>query len=205
MMYWVIVSLTWLAWHIVFRIKVVGRENLIRDRGFVMVCNHVHALDPVFLIISRFFGKPMVVMGKQELFEINAFVSWFLRTVKVVPVSRGKGDTHLIDEIIEQVKQGRGLFLFPEGTRSKDGNLGKLKSGAFVIASAAQVDMIPCRIIYKGGKLKVFGHVCVVFGKPIPAEKIALQGERNAVRLRECKQLVTQEMERLLQENLNEQ
>lgn len=73
-----------------------------------------------------------------------------------------------------------GRWVFPEGTRTKDGNLGKLKSGAFVIAAEAGVDMIPCRIIYKGGKMRVFGRCTVVFGKPIPAEKLKLGEPRSA-------------------------
>ena len=75
---------------------------------------------------------------------------------------------------MREVREGRGALVFPEGTRTKDGNLGKLKSGAFVIAAEAGVDMIPCRIIYKGGKMRVFGRCTVVFGKPIPAEKLKL-------------------------------
>ena len=88
-----------------------------------------------------------------------------------------------------------------EGTRTKDGNLGKLKSGAFVIAAEAGVDMIPCRIIYKGGKMRVFGRCTVVFGKPIPAEKLKLGEPRSAARLRECKALLAEELEKLLEEN----
>ena len=94
-----------------------------------------------------------------------------------------------------------GALVFPEGTRTKEGNLGKLKSGAFVIAAEAGVDMIPCRIIYKGGKMRVFGRCTVVFGKPIPAEKLKLGEPRSAARLRECKALLAEELEKLLEEN----
>ncbi len=201
MFYWIIVPLAWLAWHVVFRIRVIGRENLIRDRGFVLAPNHVSAIDPVFVVLARFWGRRMVVMGKEELFEINPFITWFMRAVNVVPVHRGRGDTAVVDKAIDDVRNGQGLLIFPEGTRSKDGSLGKLKSGAFVVASAAEVDMIPCRIIYQGGKMKLFGRVTVVFGKPIPAEKLALGENRSAARLRECKELLRAELERLLEEN----
>ena len=201
MFYWIIVPLAWLVWHIGFRIKVIGRENLIRDRGFVLASNHVSAIDPVFIVLARFWGRRMVVMGKEELFEINPFITWFMRAVNVVPVHRGRGDTAVVDKAIDDVRNGQGLLIFPEGTRSKDGNLGKLKSGAFVVASAAGVDMIPCRIIYQGGKMKLFGRVTVVFGKPIPAEKLALGENRSAARLRESKELLRVELERLLEEN----
>ena len=169
--YWIIVPLAWLVWHIAFRIRVIGRENLIHDRGFVIAPNHISAIAPVFVVIARFWGRPMVIMAKEELFEISRLLNWAWRHV------------------------------FPEGTRTKDGNLGKLKSGAFVIAAEAGVDMIPCRIIYKGGKMRVFGRCTVVFGKPIPAEKLKLGEPRSAARLRECKALLAEELEKLLEEN----
>ncbi len=71
MLYWIILPLAWLAWHLVFRIKVIGRENLIQDRGFVLAPNHLSALDPVFVVLARFWGRRMLVMAKEELFEIN--------------------------------------------------------------------------------------------------------------------------------------
>ncbi len=201
MFYLILEPLAWIVWHIAFRIKVIGRENLIRDRGFVLASNHISAIDPVFIVLARFWGRRMLIMGKEELFEVNPFITWFMRAVNVVPVHRGRGDTAAVDKAVESVKGGQGLLIFPEGTRSKDGNLGKLKSGAFVVASAAGVDMTPCRIIYKGGKMRLFGRVTVVFGPPIPAEKLALGEEHSARRLRECKALLEEHLERLLEEN----
>lgn len=201
MLYPFIITLAWLLWHLVFRIRVVGRENLITDRGFVLAPNHIHALDPTFVVLARFWGKRMVVLAKEELFQINGFFNWFFKQVNVVPVKRGRGDTDLIDDVIRNVKNGQGLLIFPEGTRSKDGNLGKLKSGAFVVAAAAGVDVIPCRVIYKGGKFKLFCTCTVVFGKPIPAAQMALGEPRSAQRLRECKTLLSRQLEQLLEEN----
>ena len=199
--YWIIVPLAWLVWHIAFRIRVIGRENLIHDRGFVIAPNHISAIDPVFVVIARLWGRPMVIMAKEELFEISRLLNWAWRHVGVVCVRRGKGDATVVENTVREVREGRGALVFPEGTRTKEGNLGKLKSGAFVIAAEAGVDMIPCRIIYKGGKMRVFGRCTVVFGKPIPAEKLKLGEPRSAARLRECKALLAEELEKLLEEN----
>ena len=73
--YWIIVPLAWLVWHIAFRIRVIGRENLIHDRGFVIAPNHISAIDPVFVVIARFWGRPMVIMAKEELFEISRLLN----------------------------------------------------------------------------------------------------------------------------------
>ncbi len=205
MFYCFIVTLAFLVWHIIFRIRVIGKENLIRDRGFVLCPNHISALDPVFVVLARFWGPRMLIMGKEELFAISPIISWMFRHVGVEPVQRGKGDADVVEAAIEKVRAGQGLLIFPEGTRTKDGNLGRLKSGAFVVAAAAGVDMIPCRIIYKGGPLRVFGRCTIVFGTPIPAEKLALGEPRSAARLRECKQLVADELESLLQANIQYQ
>ncbi|MEG2659331.1 MAG: lysophospholipid acyltransferase family protein [Oscillospiraceae bacterium] len=202
MFYCFIVTLACIAWHIIFRIKVIGKENLIKDRGFVLCPNHISAIDPVFIVIARFWGKRMLIMGKEELFNISPIISWIFRHVGVIPVQRGKGDSGAVDTAIEKVKGGQGLLIFPEGTRTKDGNLGRLKSGAFVVAAAANVDVIPCRIIYKGGKMRFFCKCTIIFGKPIPKEKFALGEPRSAARLRERKELLANELETLLQENI---
>lgn len=202
-MYVIILVGAWVLWHIAFRIRVIGRENIPRKGGFILAGNHISAIDPVFLAISRFWGRRMVVMGKAELFGKNAFFDWFLHLTGVVAVDRGKGDTKLIEQVCRECRAGRGLLIFPEGTRSKDGKLGRLKTGAFLVAAEAGVDMIPCRIIYDtpDGKMKLFCRVRVCFGKAIPAEKFAMEGPHDLHRLREGKQLLREALEQLYEEN----
>ena len=202
MFYCFIVTAAWLVWHVIFRIEVIGKENLPKNgKGFVMASNHISALDPVFVVIARYWGKRMLIMAKEELFHVNPIFSWMFRNVGVFGIERGKGDTEAVDNAIEKVKKGQGLFLFPEGTRSKTGELGKIKSGAFVIASAAGVDMIPCRIIYRHGTMRLFSRVRVCFGTPIPAEQLYLGEHKSAAKLRECKQLLLSAWEELYEQN----
>ena len=139
MVYGIVLAGAWLVWHLVFPIKVVGRENLPRDgRGFVLAPNHLSAIDPVFVVIARFWGKKMLVMAKEEVMHVNPFFTWFFHQVGVFGVTRGRGDTSAVDNAIEEVKNGRGLLIFPEGTRSKTGEpipaeklfLGEHKSAA---------------------------------------------------------------------------
>jgi 1-acyl-sn-glycerol-3-phosphate acyltransferase len=93
------------------------------------------------------------------------------------------------------------MLIFPEGTRSKDGQLQKLKSGAFVVAASANADLVPCRIIYKGGRQHVFCTVTVVFGEPIPIDSLNLSSEHSAKNLRAAKALLADRLEQLLEEN----
>ncbi|MCI6640954.1 MAG: 1-acyl-sn-glycerol-3-phosphate acyltransferase [Pygmaiobacter massiliensis] len=200
MIYPIILCGAWVIFHLCYRIRVVGREHIPKNRGYVLCPNHLSALDPVFVVLARFWGKPMWVMAKQELF-CNAFVRWFFRQVNVFPVQRGAGDRQLLDKAVESVRSGRGMLIFPEGTRSKDGQLQKLKSGAFVVAASAHADLVPCRIIYKGGRQHVFCTVTVVFGEPIPIDSLNLSSEHSAQNLRAAKALLADRLEQLLEEN----
>ena len=201
MVYVITVAGAWLIWHLMFGIKVVGRENLPKEGGFVLAPNHISGMDPVFVIISRFWGKKMVILAKEELLEMNPFFTWFFHHAGVVGIARGKGQINVLEDAIHQVQNGRGMLIFPEGTRSKTGEPGRIKSGAFVAASEAHVDMIPCRIIYSHGAMRLFSRVRVCFGKPIPAEKLDLGERRSAAKLRECKQLLSDAWQELYEEN----
>ena len=201
MFYCFIVTAAWLVWHIGFRIRVIGRENLPREGGFVLAPNHISAIDPVFVVIARFWGKRLLIMAKEEILQVNPVFTWMFRHVGVVGIERGRGDVNVVDELIGDVQKGQGLLIFPEGTRSKTGQVGKVKSGAFVIASAAGVPMVPCRIIYEPGRMKVFCRVRVCFGTPIPAEELYLGETKSASALRRNKALLTDAWQRLYDEN----
>lgn len=201
MFYCFIVTAAWLVWHIGFRIRVIGRENLPKEGGFVLAPNHISAIDPVFVVIARFWGKRLLIMAKEEILQVNPVFTWMFRHVGVVGIERGRGDVNVVDELIGNVQKGQGLLIFPEGTRSKTGQVGKVKSGAFVIASAAGVPMVPCRIIYEPGRMKVFCRVRVCFGTPIPAEELYLGETKSASALRRNKALLTDAWQRLYDEN----
>ena len=195
MLYYILVPLAWVLAHIVFRPQVIGRENLIKGRGFILAPNHRSALDPVFIVLSDgyFWLHKMRIFAKKELFQGKPLLAWFLRQMGAVSVKNGRDDLSTLDNTIRECRTGRGLLLVPEGTRSKDGRLLPPKSGAFVVADQAAVDMIPCRILYDtpDGRLKLFCRIRICFGKPISAEQLALGEKRNMVKLRENKKMLT--------------
>lgn len=195
MLYYILVPLAWVLAHIVFRPQVIGRENLIKGRGFILAPNHRSALDPVFIVLSDgyFWLHKMRIFAKKELFQGKPLLAWFLRQMGAVSVKNGRDDLSTLDNTIQECRTGRGLLLFPEGTRSKDGRLLPPKSGAFVVADQAAVDMIPCCILYDtpDGRLKLFCRIRICFGKPISAEQLALGEKRNMVKLRENKKMLT--------------
>ena len=147
----------------------------------------------MFIAIARFWGKRMVVFAKKELFEINPLLTWFLKQCGCVQVRGTKDEMETMNKTIEECRNGRGLLLFPEGTREKEGKLLTPKSGLFVVAAGAGTDVIPCRVLYDtpDGRMKLFCRVRVVFGEPMPAEQFAMEGRRDIKKLKANKQALT--------------
>lgn len=200
-LYYILLPLAWIVFHIGFRVECVGRENLkkIETRGCILAPNHISAIDPVFVVITRFWGRRMVTFAKKELFEINGFLSWFFRCAGAVCVRGTKEELGVIDDTVAFCKEGGTLLLFPEGTREKEGTFLPLKSGLFLIAAQAAVDVIPVRIVYHtpDGKMKLFCKVTVYYGAPIPAGQFAMEGRRDIKKLRENKQLLLEKWSEL--------
>ncbi len=200
-LYYILLPLAWIVFHIGFRVECVGRENLkkIETRGCILAPNHISAIDPVFVVITRFWGRRMVAFAKKELFEINGFLSWFFRCAGAVCVRGTKEELGVIDDTVAFCKEGGTLLIFPEGTREKEGTFLPLKSGLFLIAAQAAVDVIPVRIVYHtpDGKMKLFCKVTVHYGAPIPAGQFAMEGRRDIKKLRENKQLLLEKWSEL--------
>lgn len=147
LLYWILLPIVWPAAHILWRIEVVGKENIPRGRAHVIASNHLSDLDPVYILEAVFSWKRYTILAKQELFK-NPLIGWFLSCMGAVPIDRGKGDMGTVNKVTDECKNGTPILIFPEGTRSKTGELLTLKSGAFLIAGNADADMVPCRIIY---------------------------------------------------------
>ena len=97
MLYYILLPFAWLLWHLGFRIRVEGRENLkkVQTQGYILAPTHVSAIDPVFIAVTRWGGR-MVIFAKKELFEINAFLSWFFRCCGGVCVRGTKDEVAVI-------------------------------------------------------------------------------------------------------------
>lgn len=170
-----------------FNLSFEGTENIPKDGSNIFASNHRSYSDPVFIALPT--RVPLSYMAKEELFKQNIFFTWLIRFFGAFPVTRGKGDTAAIDTSVEKLEMGRNLVVFPEGTRSKDGKVGKGKTGVALIAAMAQVPVIPVGINFEG-KLKFRRKVVVRFGKPIRPEELAV----TSVSPKELKMLKTKIM-----------
>lgn len=203
-LYYILLPLAWIVFHIGFRVECIGRENLkkVRTSGCIIAPNHVSAIDPVFVVITRFWGRRMVVFAKKELFEINVLLTWFFRWMGALCVRGTREELDAIDQTVEACRNGGTLLIFPEGTREKEGKLLQPKSGLFVIAAQAAVDVVPVRILYDtpDGRMKLFCKVKVVYGEPMPAAQFAMEGRRDLKTLRANKQALLDAWEELGQQ-----
>ena len=206
LLYWIILPIVWVLAHLLWRIEVVGREHYdaVHDgRALVVVSNHICNLDPVYIAVALMDWRRICILAKEELFK-NPFIGWFLRCMGAVSIDRGKGDTATVDRVTNACRRGTAVLIFPEGTRSKNGKLGILKSGAFVIAASAGADMLPCRILYdtKDGKMRLFCRIRIAFGPAIPAEALQITDATHKVTmLRHMKARLRTALEDLLTAN----
>ena len=203
-LYYILLQLAWIVFNIGFRVECIGRENLkkVRTSGCIIAPNHVSAIDPVFVVITRFWGRRMVVFAKKELFEINVLLTWFFRWMGALCVRGTREELDVIDQTVEACRNGGTLLIFPEGTREKEGKLLQPKSGLFVIAAQAAVDVVPVRILYDtpDGRMKLFCKVKVVYGEPMPAAQFAMESRRDLKTLRANKQALLDAWEELGQQ-----
>ena len=203
-LYYILLPLAWIVFHIGFRVECIGRENLkkVRTNGCIIAPNHVSAIDPVFVVITRFWGRRMVVFAKKELFEINVLLTWFFRWMGALCVRGTREELDVIDQTVEACRNGGTLLIFPEGTREKEGKLLQPKSGLFVIAAQAAVDVVPVRILYDtpDGRMKLFCKVKVVYGEPMPAAQFTMESRRDLKTLRANKQALLDAWEELGQQ-----
>ena len=152
-----------------FNLKFEGKENVPRDGSNIFASNHRSSLDPVLICLPT--RVPNTFMAKEELFQTNKFFVWLIKVFGAFPVSRGKGDMGAINMSFEKLNSGRNLVIFPEGTRSLDGKVGRGKTGVALIAAVAQCPVIPVGINFEG-KLKFRRKIVVRFGKPIDPEQL---------------------------------
>ena len=154
-------------YHIVFHITLVGKENIPAEKGrFIIASNHVSNNDPH--VIGIMFRGKYSFMAKEELFK-NKLFAWLIRRLGAFPVKRGAGDGSAIQNALKSLENGRIFVIFPEGTRSKDGELGRAKSGVTLIAAQAKVPVVPVFIKY--GRKKFRRNIVVSVGEKIPAER----------------------------------
>ena len=146
---------------IMYRPKIIGKENLPKNEGAIICPNHVHALDSAVIIAMN--KRKINVLAKEELFK-NGFIRWIADLFGIYPVKRDNKSMESIKISLKLLKNNELLMIFPEGTRNGMAKGVKPKDGAIKLAIKANVPIIPVGI---QGSFKLFRKVKVNIGKPI--------------------------------------
>lgn len=153
---------------ILYRVKIIGEENIPETGSYILCGNHVHALDaPVIIVTAK---RKIRFMAKEEL-QKNKIISFFAKVFEVIPVKRGTADLDAIKLSMKAIKDGDILGIFPEGTRNGMAKHSSIKAGAAFMALKTNTPVIPVGI---QGTFKPFTKVVINYGKPIDFSKYAV-------------------------------
>lgn len=175
MLYWVARSVLRLINRVFFRWRIIGVENFPAAGGAILASNHVSALDP--FIAGTAIARKVHFMAKEEIFASSPVVAFLAKKVAAFPVRRGEADRQAIRTALRLLTAGEVVGIFPEGTRSSDGQLQQAQTGIAFLARKAGVPVVPVAvrgtesIMPKGAKLPRPSRVKVLIGKPIYAEE----------------------------------
>ena len=168
---------------------VSGRERVPADRAYVYMSNHQSHLD-IPMLYATLPSETIRMLGKKELFQIPIWGRG-LRAAEFIEVDRSNHARAMksIEYAKQLVRDGVSIYLAPEGTRSRDGKIGKLKKGGFHLALDTGVPIVPVAIrgtidiLPRGGRVMNSGQrVAVTIGDPIDVEGRDLDGLMAQVR-----------------------
>jgi 1-acyl-sn-glycerol-3-phosphate acyltransferase len=155
-----------------FDLKVYGVHKVPKRGGVLIVSNHQSFLDPMLFACK--LPRPLSFFAKSELFE-NKYFGAFIRSLNAFPVRQGEGDIGAVKEVIRRLHEGHALNVYPEGSRTFNGEIDKMQPGVGLMIRRAQVPVVPAVIDGsfqswpRGSGQKIFKPhpIRIVFGDPV--------------------------------------
>lgn len=179
---------------VVFRIRCFGRENFPVEGGALICSNHQSYLDPV--LVGMTCNRPMNYIARKTLFRFQPFAK-LIGFWDAIPIDQQGSGLAGIKESLRRLRSGELVLIFPEGTRTRDGEVQALKPGVLALARRGKVPIVPVAF---DGALDAWPrsrkiprrsviHLCV--GRPISREQIESQSDEQLLaevehRIREC-------------------
>lgn len=147
---------------IVYRVKIVGTQNVPKEGALLFCGNHRTYLDPPLIVATA--GRHMRFMAKEELRK-NPLFAFLGVLFEGIYVKRDEKDITALKEALKTLKNGGCIGIFPEGTRNGlEKNDGKIKNGAAYMALKTNAKIVPVGII---GPAKPFSKNEIIYGEPI--------------------------------------
>jgi len=125
---------------VVFQIRVFGREHVPSRGGVLVVSNHQSHLDPI--LVGLACDRRLNYVARDTLFGFSPF-RWLINSFDAIPIDREGIGLGGLKESLKRLKDGEMLLIFPEGTRTRDGEVGRLKPGFLALARRAKAPLLP--------------------------------------------------------------
>ncbi len=173
--YLIVVSLARILLKLLFRVDAKGVKHIPTEGAFLIAPNHISFLDPV--VAGAAVPRELHYMARGSLFEMP-FLGWLLGICQAFPVRRGRANPQTMKKAISILKEGKGLLIFPEGTRNTTGKLKKGNPGIGMLAHVTGAPVIPTLLIGTEKALPVDARwirlkkVQIEFGKPVFPDEI---------------------------------
>lgn len=182
MIYSICKSIAWVLARLLFRFKAYHVERVPPTGGGVLAPNHASFMDPPLSGIALprklyFFARNTLM--KQKLSR------WFFTQLHCIPVNRENLDLHTYRQVVDLVKKGEMMTIFPEGTRSEDGNLQEGMIGIGMIVHHAKAPVVPCYIsgaaaaLPRGARFFRPTQVRVIYGEPLDFSNLPVRGDKR--------------------------
>ncbi|MCE5266856.1 MAG: 1-acyl-sn-glycerol-3-phosphate acyltransferase [Planctomycetaceae bacterium] len=183
-----------------YRVRFTGRENIPKRGGVLVVSNHQSHFDPP--LVGLGCPRRMNYVARKTLFRFPPF-RWLIASLDAIPLDRDGFGLAGIKESLRRLKRGEMVLIFPEGTRSRNGELGVLRPGFTTLAVRSGAAILPVAVDGafaawpRTRKFPRLGRIRVHYGAPIQAADIAGRDESELLaeverRIRECQAILRQ-------------
>lgn len=164
--YYVAIFLVKIWYAIMFKVEVIGRENIPKEGNAVICSNHYSNYDPVSAAL--YLDRLPHFIGKKELFKNKLFI-WVLTKLGVFPIDRTVSmDMKAVKTALKILKEGEILGIFAEGRRVKEGEDVAAKAGVALFAMKGNAPVIPCAI---SGSYKFRSKLTIRYGEPLTLDE----------------------------------
>ncbi|MBN1909406.1 MAG: 1-acyl-sn-glycerol-3-phosphate acyltransferase [Pirellulales bacterium] len=173
-----------LGWTLCYKVRCTGHMNVPREGPVLLVSNHQSHFDPP--LVGGCCPRAVSYMARETLFKSPLF-GGLIRSLNAFPIDRDGSGIAGIKETLRRLKRGEAVLVFPEGTRSPDGQIAPFKPGFASLAVRSQATVVPVGLAgaYQAWPRKRNlpgpGRLYLHYGRPMPPDELAGATERELV------------------------